>query len=112
MFVSAFLSPAPGSQHTWRGHCMKACVRGWGAAARGRAGSPPREGMALIFCDSRESQAHLGDIVGLLKIIRSYRHFVISEKPLAGPLIFTAIILFMMESFGIHVDITRNSIVI
>lgn len=35
----------------------------------------------------------------------------ISDKPLAGPLIFT-VIIFIMESFSIHVDIIRNSIVI
>lgn len=46
--------------------------------------------------------------------LRSYAviNTVISDKPLAGAFIFTVIILFIMESFGIHVDITRNSTVI
>lgn len=47
-----------------------------------------------------------------LKVTCSDQHSVISAKPLTGPLIFTVIMLFIMESFSIHVDIICNSIVI
>lgn len=80
-----------------------------GPRARPRPGLPAACGVA---CTQARRVAVAVRSVYSLKVTRSDHHSVISAQPLPGPLIFTVIMLFMTESFGIHVDVICNSIVI